>query len=339
MDRKQFKHIIISRTDSIGDVMLTLPMAGVLKEVMQDCKITFLGRAYTRDIIALSEHVDAFIDWDEIRKKDHAEQVKLIRETKADLIIHVFPVKAIARLSKRARIPVRMGTTNRLYHWTTCNHLVCLSRRKSDLHEAQLNLKLIGSITGKKQFTLDSIPQYYGFREPEFPGGKLDGIFDTDRFNLIIHPKSKGSAREWGLDNFKALIRLLPQSRFRVFVTGTGDEGKLIEASSLFTENPHVVNLCGQLSLKELLGVIYKADGLLAASTGPLHLAAAFGIQAIGIYPPIRPMHPGRWAPLGAKATYLVQDKSCNDCRKSQDCNCIRDISPESVLEHLTKIV
>ncbi len=38
-------NIIISRTDSIGDVVLTLPVAAVLKKYFPEIKIGFMGKA------------------------------------------------------------------------------------------------------------------------------------------------------------------------------------------------------------------------------------------------------------------------------------------------------
>jgi len=339
MGKKSYKNIIISRTDSIGDVILTLPVAGLLKETFPGCHIIFLGRAYTRSIISISDHVDSFVDWDEIQQLDINEQAERFQELQADLIIHVFPVKAIARLAKKAGISTRLGTTNRLYHWFTCNQLIAMTRRRSPLHEAQLNIELISSLTGIKKIPLKKIPQYYGLHDPGTLHDEIKALFDPQRFNLILHPKSKGSAREWGLDNFKKLIRILPGDKFKVFITGTAEEGEMIRGSSLFSENPGVVDLSGKLTLKELLSAINEADGLLAASTGPLHIAAALGKHTLGIYPPIHPMHPGRWAPLGVHASYLVLDKECNDCRHEQECSCIKEILPEQVKEHFTKIV
>ena len=97
-----------------------------------------------------------------------------------------------------------------------------------------------------------------------------------------------------------------------------------------------VTDMTGKLSLAELLVFINSCDGLVAASTGPLHIAAALGKRAVGIYAPMRPIFPQRWAPLGANATYLVLDKTCEKCRKSGDCECIRAIRPEQVVEKLT---
>jgi len=92
------------------------------------------------------------------------------------------------------------------------------------------------------------------------------------------------------------------------------------------------------MSLPEFITFIGKADGLVAASTGPLHLAAALGRIAIGIYPPIRPMHPGRWAPIGQNASFLVVEKDCSDCRKNMNCLCMKAIEASAVRDKLIQL-
>jgi ADP-heptose:LPS heptosyltransferase len=52
--------------------------------------------------------------------------------------------------------------------------------------------------------------------------------------------------------------------------------------------------------------VLAAADGVVAASTGPLHLAALAGTRALGLFSPQRPIHPGRWAPIGPHADVVV---------------------------------
>lgn len=326
----EYKRIIISRTDSIGDVILTLPLAGMIKKTLAGTHITFLGRSYTAAVVAACEHIDDFLNWDEISASDEETQIKAFRDSRADIIIHVFPVKEIASLARKAGIRQRLGTTNRWYHWLFCNNLVRLSRRRSSLHEAQLNIRLARSLTGIDIVPLDEMGTLYGLNRTGAPEKPFAQMIDPGRFNIILHPKSKGSAREWGPGNFKKLVEILPPDQYKIFVTGTAEEGNLLRESGL-TDHPAVTDLCGRMSLNGLIAFIAASDGLVAASTGPLHLAAALGICAIGIYPPIRPMHPGRWAPLGPKAAYLAVDKTCNDCRKTMDCHCMREISPEAV--------
>ena len=45
------QRIMIVRTDSIGDVMLTLPMAFYIKQTFPNAELFFLGKSYTKDII------------------------------------------------------------------------------------------------------------------------------------------------------------------------------------------------------------------------------------------------------------------------------------------------
>ncbi len=314
--------VILSRTDSIGDVVLTLPMAGYIKKHFPNCKISFLGRSYTKDVVALSEHVDDFINWDETKTLP-----------KADVIIHVFPVKDIAVAAKKAGIALRVGTTNRLFHWGNCNKLIKLSRKNSDLHEAQLNIKLLEFLNIPIDVEVNGIKNYYGFSKVKALDEEWEKLLDKDKINLILHPKSKGSAREWGLGNYSNLISALPKSKFKIFISGTKEEGA--QARLLFEEHNDIVDLTGKLSLKQFISFINSADALVAASTGPLHIAAALGKKAIGLFAPMRPIHPGRWMPLGKNAHHLVLNKTCSDCRKNNNCHCIKEITVKEVVDLL----
>ena len=327
------KRILISRTDAIGDVILTLPLAGILKEYYPESKIYFLGKTYTKDVIKLSKHVDEFINWSELEILTINEQIDKLKQFNLDSIIHIFPNRDIAKLAKKLGIKTRIGTSHRPYHWINCNKLINFSRKKSDLHEAQLNTKLLKPLGIERDFQLDELVGYYGFRQATPLDSKFVELIDSSRFNLILHPKSKGSAREWGLDNFKKLIEILPKDEFKIFLSGTEEDGKLFRDELLGAE--HVVDISGKMNLQEFISFINSADGLIAASTGPLHIAAALGKIALGIYPPIRPMHPGRWKPLGTKADYLVQADECSDCREGGSCHCMLELNPELVYTKL----
>ena len=101
-----------------------------------------------------------------------------------------------------------------------------------------------------------------------------------------------------------------------------------------------VTDITGKMNLYEFISFIAKADGLIANSTGPLHIAAALGKDALGIYPPMRPIHPGRWAPLGPKAKVFVLAKFCKDCKKDPgSCHCIMEVSPLLLKDTLDKSI
>jgi heptosyltransferase III len=331
---KSPKRIIVSRVDNLGDVILTLPVAGVLKELYPEAKIYFLGKSYTKPIIEASQYVDNLINWDELQDLPFVKRLEAFNALQVDMIVHVFPNYDIARLSYHANISVRIGTSHRLYNWIFCNKRINLGRKNSPLHEAQLNLKLIERLSAADHLELRKIPQYYGLNKIEKLEAPVRELIDKDRFNLILHPKSKGSAREWGMSNFDKLISLLPEQRYKIFITGNASEGELIR-DFIEEHSNRVVDLTGKLSLSQLMAFINEADGLVAASTGPLHIASALGKVAIGLFAPMKPIHPGRWSPIGPKASYLVIDKVCNDCRNGSECHCIKSITPEMVMGKL----
>ncbi len=74
--------IIISRTDSIGDVLLTLPITGALKAKFPDSRLVFLGRTYTENIIRCCTHIDDFINLD--AASNTADLAKLLKRQEAD---------------------------------------------------------------------------------------------------------------------------------------------------------------------------------------------------------------------------------------------------------------
>ncbi len=306
------KSIIISRTDSIGDVVLTLPMCGILKQQFPDCRIYFLGRGYTQAIIESCVHVDEYMNWDQLKEQSPGAQIDALQRTEADVIIHVFPRKEVLWLAKRAQIPVRIATGRRLQTISKCNKLVFFSRKGSDLHEAQLNLKLLKPLGIEAEYSLSDLVNYYGFNRRDEAAEKSVEQFlknyPEERKRIIFHPLSKGSAAEWSLENFKALAKLLTPERYEVFITGTKEEGEKIKSiCALGGTNVHDVT--GKFTLQELIAFIGHCDALIAASTGPAHIAAASGIVSLALFTPKRPMHAGRWAPLGKKVRVIIADR------------------------------
>ena len=325
--------ILISRTDSIGDVVLTLPLAGIIKEYFPNDKLLFLGRNYTRDVVSLSKNIDGFISYDELLKSPRKKQVEILRAYKIDICIHIFPVWHIAGLIKSVGIKTRIGTTNRFYHWFTCNRLVKLSRRKSQLHESQLNTKLLTPLGIDSDFSLNQLINYYRFENIPELNNAFKPLINTDKKKIIIHPKSKGSAKEWGLDNFAKLIHLLSENNYQVSLSGTKEEGDSLKG--FLVRNPQAIDLTGKFSLQQFIAFIAACDGLVAASTGPLHIAAALDKKAIGLFSPRRPIHPQRWMPIGRNASYLVKDENCEKCAQKKQCDCIKEIEPIDVLNKL----
>ena len=99
------KRILISRTDSIGDVMLSLPMCAWLKNKFPSSTVLFLGRKYTESIVNAYDRVDQFVDWDNFSPLSKEEKTEKLTALKVDVIVHVFPNKEIASKGLEIAVP------------------------------------------------------------------------------------------------------------------------------------------------------------------------------------------------------------------------------------------
>lgn len=330
--------VLVSRTDSIGDVVLTLPLVGAIKRYLPSSKVIFLGKSYTKAVIELCDDVDEFLNWDELRK-DIKKAQTILQNKNIDTAILVFPDKQIAKICKKAKIKYRIGTSHRIHNLLYCNRLINFSRRKSNEHEAILNLKLLNKVSGlQNKVSFDNILDFLNVsvKKNDYPKGYISK--NEDFKYVILHPKSNGSAREWGLENFKILIDLLDKKKFRIFVCGTESEGLLFREYLFENKIDNVYDLSGQLSLEEYISLINDSDFLIAASTGPLHIAAILNKHAIGLFPPIKPMDPTRWQPIGKNVKIFCKDKSCDLCRKTSNCECMQSILPKDVADYILEI-
>jgi len=310
MEIKDPKKIVISRTDSIGDVALTLPMAGILKEKFPDAKIIFLGNTYTKPIINCCSSVNEIWEWAELLKMEDKTRLNWLKSQNVDVFIHVFPRREIARLAQKAKIKYRIGTSHRLYHYLTANCKVDFTRKKSNLHESQLNTKLLKHFKLSKNYSLPELTSYANFNQLPQLNNELLSLLTSSKKNLIFHCKSQGSALEWGVDNFIALAKDLNPTQFNIFFTGTETESKYFR-DKLPKQN-NIIDLSGKMTLNDLIAFIAKADVLLACSTGPLHIAGLCNIKTIGLFTPQRPLHFGRWQPLGNQVK-IIEEKNISD--------------------------
>ncbi len=327
-------HILISRTDNIGDLVLTLPLAGYLKQQFPACKISFLCRAYAAAVVRACRFVDQVLTLEDLaapamQKNLGPGMASLGALGPFDVVIFAFPNRRLAQAAKRAKIPVRVGTSHRLYHWLYCNRLAHFGRVNSPLHEAQLNFALLKPLGMDYTPDLAEIPALYGVQasgaSPALP-------WSVEKFHLILHPKSNGNGREWPLDHYVELAKQLQaDARVQIWISGSEAEGQQLRelAPELFAL-PKVASLCGQVDLAGLIEVIGHCGGLVASGTGPLHLAAALGKRTLGLFPPLKPIDPVRWAALGVQAQNLALEMPCQ-CPPASTCACMAALSVAQV--------
>jgi len=324
------KKILISRADAIGDVCLTLPACMALRAKYPNAELVYLCRAYTKVVVACFEPIDAVLTLEELDQASHLTRQDLLG--KFDVVIHLFPNKLIAKWCKEAGINVRIGTAHRFFHFFTCNVRPRFTRRRSDLHEAQLNFKLLASLGIQTIPSLDQMNRHLAFLPH-----KIHGLseFKKEGQIILLHPKSNGSGVEYPIEKYIELAELLAQKGYTIYFTGTEKEGALFR--NQIPKVAQIHDATGQWDLPTFIGVIARSKALVACSTGPYHLAGLAGVKAVGLFAQRKPIHPGRWVALGLNASALTSYGICTTCTAGEDCKCIETISIQDIIHAIEK--
>ena len=324
--------VLIVKKNQIGDMVLCLPLATFIKRHHPDWQVYFMGKRFNSVLVSAYADADGFVDLTALQKLSEEQQIKSLKKYQFDIVLHVTPDKKIARLTKKAAIKTRIGTRNRIYHWQYCNKLPALSRKKSPLNEAQLDCFLLSSLGLPYQYSREEIAQSYRYKKIELTKNAAN-FLDANKFNLLIHPLTRGRHIEWPMSQYLALIKQLPGDMFNVITTEHANDLALVESEllSYIRHLPHVRPSEGQLDLTDLISLIHHADGMIASSTGPIHLAASAGKFALGLYAPIKPFDGRRWGPIGVRAKYVSIDKRCDGCRDMSPCRCVAEIEVRRV--------
>src|SRR5919202_5022224 len=100
---------------------------------------------------------------------------------------------------------------------------------------------------------------------------------------VALHPGGTDPRRWWPADKFAAVGDALAAAGARVVVTGTKGERHLVEAVRR-AMTCEAQDLCAQLSLGGLAGLLSRCRVVVANDSGPLHLAASVGAATVGIF-------------------------------------------------------
>ncbi len=315
--------ILIVRPDRIGDLVLSLPVASALKEVYPLLTIHFLASFYNVPILKYAVNVDGHIlATDSDNNPISAGRLIDDMESEAyDLALFLKPGWLSAYAAYLAGIPIRVGTSRRFYS-ILFNVRENISRRRSDIHEADLNLMMLKPFGINK--AAENLAPELQVNSDDF--NKFPGLNGIDEY-IVIHPGSGGSAPNWPGRLYIELGAMLSKQT-SVVITGQDANPSVLPE--------RINNLVNKTDFAQLIRIISQARLFISGSTGPLHLAAALGIPVIGLYPNHPVLGPQRWAPRGKKTSIITPRKQNGHICRIKDngsCDCMESISVSAVFD------
>jgi heptosyltransferase-2 len=158
------------------------------------------------------------------------------------------------------------------------------------------------------------------------------GLASDGRRVVALAPGAVGPSKRWPAAHYADLAQRLAAEGTWVWVIG-GPGEKEIAAEIVGTHQGGIRDLTGP-DLRNAILALASANTAVSNDSGLLHVAAALGTPAVGIFGPTSPWH---WAPLNPIAAVIetVTELPCRPCHKPV-CRlghhlCMRDISVDQV--------
>ena len=270
------ERILITQLGFIGDVILSTPVIGALRENFPKAELTVLTTVAAAPLVQFHPAGVSVITYDKRGKERGLKGFLSMRKTlKSKDFDSVFSLHKSARttlLHYFTRIPLRYGfkeaALSFLYSKTVS--------RKPYPHDVQRNIAILKTIG----IEASSPKLEIGLSEETI--SKTKELIPQSKF-VVIAPGSVWKTKRWTAQGFAELSRKLVAEGFEVVLIGAKDETVLGEII-LQKSGVKVRNYIGELSLVESAAVLSQAAVVVSNDSSPLHLASTFNVPTVAIF-------------------------------------------------------
>ena len=306
------KRICVVRLGGMGDILLATPAVRALAQHFDTQEIDFvvgkgmknalLGIPYIRHIMEFEK------DGDDARMANFVPFLQKIRKNRYDLFVNFHPslkTIAMAVASGAPRVVTfkkdrrRQAETGRVRHAVDdfTKELAPLGIGRVD--DRQMDFFVPAEATAYVAHLLSS----------EF------GIQSGDPL-LVVNPAATRDINRWPPQKFVGLLNQLAADlpHLRVVVSGGSTDVELAaEIVGGLQNPPRVANLAGRVTIKQLGALLARANCVVTADTGPLHIASAVRAPIVCLS---GAADPDRTGPLSPHDLVVInRDLPCVPCQ------------------------
>lgn len=341
MPTPSYKRILVIKLKQPGDVLVSTPVIGALKEAWPECRVTFLVPRGTEDMVSGHPGLDGLLvadrrggTWGQVWRL-----IRTLRQQRFDLVLELSGGDRGAIYSFLTGARERVGFAHpRQPFWQRHGCFTrLLPRPPVKMHMVEQNLEALRAlgltpVNPRLQFFWDD-------REEQRVQGLLTSCGLADRPFVVMHPGAGWRFKCWTPSGYARVIEALQEEwGLTTILTGTraAHEQKLLaEIHQECRATP--VDLAGRLSLKELGALISKARLFFGMDSAPMHLAAAVNSPAVALFGPSGVFN---WGPWGEGHLVIKKDWDClpcgrDGCQGGKISRCLTELTPEEVLAQM----
>ena len=324
--------IVLVQTSFLGDIALTTPLIGVIKEHYPDSSLSVVTTPLGADLLRYDERLSEIISFDKNGSErsliDLFKLAQRLRAAKYDMAFGVQRSFRTSLLLALARIPLRVGFAEArgkfLYHRTV--------QRDKGRHDVLRNI----SICSQSSYSSEDAPIRL-FSAPDTTISP-DVVAAMKEGSVVVVPGSVWATKRWDWRNFRELCLELVRRGERVVVMGSPQEREICEKVSF---ESGVINLAGKTSIQDFIWSVEKSSAVVCNDSFALHVSSAFKKPTVAIFCATSPKFGfGPWNKYG-----VVVEKeglSCKPCARhggvrcpTGTWSCMKDLDVGKVIQAL----
>jgi len=311
--------ILVVKTHAIGDLLLITPSIRELKKLYPESSISVLTGRWSAPVLEDNPYIDEVITFDDsifFKKKwlKIVGLIKKLREKKFDKAFIFQPSLKVRLLIYLAGIKERIGLSfldkdyflTKSVYWDP-NGSKYVGENYFDLVHRKEDLDYC---LGMELFLTDS--------EREKTGKYLLNKGNTGKKKLIgiapgggKNPRDDVSMKIWNKDRYVGLIENInKENEAEIILFGAKSDKEIcnyIKSQLSF----NVIDSCGEVDLRGLMGLIERCDLLVTNDSAPVHFGLALKVPIVVIFGPSNP-----YALLPEKGNYraVISTAECSPC-------------------------
>ena len=333
IDQTEIKKILCIKPRGIGDIILSTIILENQRSAFTKAEIHYLTEEFAKRAVENNPFVSKILTY----KKSNSifSIIQKIRREKYDLVLDLYSNPKTAQITFFSGAKYRAGydKKGRKYAYNFRGKLGTIGK-----HAAEDNLVLLDTLN----IPIISKNIFYQTTEDEKKYAEkflIDKINRND-FRLIgIIPSGGWESKRCDASKLIEICNEIQKSISAKFIIlwGPGDEKDAKEIFEGLIPNPLIAP---NTTFGELSGLIEKCDLIIANDSGPMHAAAALGIQTIGIF---GPTNPENHKPFLANSDYVIKsDLHCIICNKlicPYNHECMLELNPKEFVMKAKKLL
>ena len=319
---------LVVRLTALGDILHTLPAVAALRSAHKNARIDWVVDRKWAPVLERSPAIDEIIPFDRGSLLGAVKCARRLRENKYTCAIDfqgLYKSSVLAMLSAASR---RIGFERGWARESGAALLYTERVTPVGRHVAELNYSL-----AENAGAVRPVKPEYPLRVPS--GGAASvrarlaerGITEY----IVVGPGGSWRAKCWPAERYGIFCREFQKKHHipAILLCAPHEESIAEEArQSAHPAKPIVM----ATTLEELMGLLAHARCVVAADSGPLHLAAALGAPVVGLYGPTDPARNGPFVP-GAVIVSEARPEEISYKRRATYSPAMLRISVERVLD------